>query len=448
MRLWILLPIALAVGVVNPAVGQTAVYTPLSSWTDPTLVARSRWESDLQKRLAPARPVRLEDRPRLAGLRPRSVELLEDALLKKQKARLQNDPRLARRAISDLYRSPRAGRNVLHGTMAEAIFLDRNPEWGYVRKPNASQHDVYRWVDGRKSPMNGQIKFHIEERPSRYAAEMLDDWRAHRFFIPDDHLESTKAYLKSEAMRLEAAGNRAASTNRWRDYSRLRPIGVTSIEIQAATIEADRFLARERAEIHAGHKAVTYISLGATLAMSFGSTAYDWASGDLSANVSAYRAMQAGSMLVSAAGADAALKRIAQGSLRGTLKGNAIVGMTLLAVETAWSAHEHGWGQALSRPEFYEQFGGGVSSVSLGLAAGTLATGLAVETGPFAPVIGVGVGFITGTVGYFGGRATTRAMIEILSPEMLRTEERKRVESVKSALDGGIARLQTFSQPR
>ncbi len=440
MRHGIFLSIALAVGVVNPAVGQTAAYTPLSSWTDPTSVARSRWESDLQERLTPAKPVRPEDRPRLAGLRPRSVELLEDGLMKKQKAKLRNDPRLARRAISDLYRSPRAGRNVLHGTMAEAIFLDRNPEWGYVRKQNAPQHDVYRWVNGRRTPLNGQIKFHKEVRPSVYAADMREDHLARRFFIPDDHVDPVKTYLKAEAMRLEAGGDPAAALKKWGDYRRIRPLGATSAEIRSAATEAARSLARERS--------ATYTSLGATLALSFGSTAYDWASGDLSANVAAYRAMQAGSMLVAAAGADAALKRLAQGSLRGTLRGNAIVGATLLFVETAWSAHEHGWGQALSRPEFYEQFGGGVGSFSLGLAAGTLATGLAVETGPLALVIGGGVGLITGTVGYFGGRATTRAIIEILSPEMLRTEERQRVESVKSALDGGIARLQNFSQPR
>ena len=51
---------------------------------------------------------------------------------------------------------------------------------------------------------------------------------------------------------------------------------------------------------------------------------------------------------------------------------------------------------------------------------------------------------VTGTVGYLGGRAVVRAMIEILSPEMLRQEERNRLTSVKSSLDRQIAALQTF----
>ena len=51
---------------------------------------------------------------------------------------------------------------------------------------------------------------------------------------------------------------------------------------------------------------------------------------------------------------------------------------------------------------------------------------------------------VTGTAGYLGGRTVVRAMIEILSPEMLRQEERNRLTSVKSSLDRQIAALQTF----
>ena len=428
--------IILALCIVSTAEGQTSTYRPLGSWTDPTAEAYARWDGELQGRIARANPVRAEARPQLAGLKPKSVELLEDGLLRKQKRGLRNDPRLARRAISDLYRRPIYGRSVLHGSMAEAIFLDRNQDWGYVAKPNAAQHDVYRWVNGRRTPFNGQVKYHDSGRSSLYARDMLSDHRAARFFIPDDHVEPTRAYLKSEALRLEAVGDKLGAARRWRDYGRVRPIGATSAEIRTATSEAARSVARERY--------ATYTSLGATLAMSLGPTIYDWARGDLSANIAAYRVVRSLSLMGIGLGTDMALQQIGQGALRGTVRGNAIIGTAIAITETAWLLHEHGWGRAFYQPEFYEQAAGGVSALALGLAGGAYATGLAVETGPWAPVIGFGAGVLTGTVGYLGGETVARAMIEILSPEMLRREERHRLTSVQSSLDRQIAALQSF----
>ncbi len=293
--------IILALCLVSTAEGQTITYRPLRSWIDPTAEAYARWNGELQSRIAGANPVRAEARPQLAGLKPKSVELLEDGLLRKQKRGLRNDPRLARRAISNLYRKPIYGRNsnlyrkpiygrnVLHGSMAETIFVDRNQAWGYVGKPNAAQHDVYRWVNGRRTPFNGQVKYHDSGRSSLYARDMLSDRRADRFFIPDDHVVPTRTYLRSEALRLEAAGDKLGADRRWRDYGRVCPIGATSAEIRTATSEAARSVARERY--------ATYTSLGATLAMSLGPAIYDWATGDLSANIAAYRVVRSLSLM-------------------------------------------------------------------------------------------------------------------------------------------------------
>jgi len=428
--------IILALCLVSTASGQTTRYRPFGSWIDPRVDAYARWDGELQDRIAGANPVRAEARPQLAGLGPRSVELLEDALSRKQKGAFRNDPRLARRAISDLYQRPIRGRNVLHGSMAEAIFLDRNRDWGYVSKPNAPQHDVYRWVNGRRTPFNGQVKFHVSGEPSVYAKDMEGDYRAHRFFIPNDHVEPTKAYLKSEALRAEAAGDKLGAARGWRDHGRVSPIGATSAEIRSATSEAARTVARDRY--------ATYTSLGASLVLSLGPSVYDWARGDLSANIATYRVVRSFSLMGIGVGTDIALRQIGRGALRGTLRGNVIIGTAIAITETAWLLHEQGWGRAFYQPEFYEQAVGSASALALGLAAGAYATGLAVETGPWAPVIGLGVSVVTGTVGYLGGRAVVRAMIEILSPEMLRQEERNRLTSVKSSLDRQIAALQTF----
>ena len=140
----------------SPVLGQTKAYTPLSAWRSPyaNWEAQRAWLTEGLSKLPSRRPI-------LAGLRPVSLELLQDALLRKQKNSLRNSPRLARGRIISLYNKPIYGRNVLHGAMAEALFLHRNPDWFYVNKPNAPQHDVYRHVPDRSTPQNGQIKFHV-----------------------------------------------------------------------------------------------------------------------------------------------------------------------------------------------------------------------------------------------------------------------------------------------
>src|SRR4051812_31788413 len=63
--------------------GQNVVYQPLGSWVDPRQEAYANWKLVRQTRSAQARPVAEEARPQLAGLRPKPLELFEDALLRK-----------------------------------------------------------------------------------------------------------------------------------------------------------------------------------------------------------------------------------------------------------------------------------------------------------------------------------------------------------------------------
>lgn len=423
---------ALVLCVTSAAWGQVPTYQPLGLGVNPATQPLTDLSGKLQDRT-----VRPETRPQIAGLRPRSVELLEDALLRKHSTKLRGDPARARQSIIRLYQKPIFGRNVLHGAMAEAMFLDRNKEWGYVGKPNAPQHDVYRFINGRNTPVNGQVKFHGSGKPSLYARSMRRDSLAHRFFIPDDHVEPTKAYLKAEAARLEARGNVLDAKKLQRDYNRLRPIGATSEEILASAKEANRNLVRERY--------ATYTSLGATLAMSFGPAIYDVARGETSASLALYRSAHALSVMGVGAGANVVMKRLGKEALRGTARGNAIVGTAIAITETAWLLHEHGWGQALEQPQFYERMGGSISSLTIGLIAGGYATALAAETGPLAPVIGLGTGVVVGTITYVGGKSVTMLMIQVFSPEMLRKEERRRIEATRLALDENIKRLESFT---
>src|SRR5579863_734889 len=115
----------------------TPVYTPLRDWPEPRFTAESM-------RLAPREwavaPMRADARPSPIGFRGRSVDLLQDALLRKHPKVLRNSPQLARELIVRRFVNHRPP---LYGIMAEAVFIDRNPDWGYVKSPNAPQHDVY-----------------------------------------------------------------------------------------------------------------------------------------------------------------------------------------------------------------------------------------------------------------------------------------------------------------
>lgn len=421
----------------DSASAQTAVYQPFGSWVDPQQAAFSQWEANRQVRSdLPAKPVSADSRPRLAGLRPKQVELLEEALIRKSRNKITTIPK-AKIHIIRLSRN-QVGRNLLNGTMHEALFVDRNAEWGYVKSPNSPQHDVYRWVPGRKTPFNGQLKFHASGAPAKYAASMKSDWRAHRFFIPDDHVEAVKAHLRSEAERLVATGDTAGSKAAWRDYGRVRGSGVTAKEVTDSRRYVKKYETRQRY--------ATYTSLGASLALAAGPTIWDWASGNLPANQAVYRTTRALSVLGVGVSTELALRTIRQGALRGTMRGNLIVGTAVVITETTWLLYEHGWSKALTNPEFYESVAGSATGLAFGLAAGGAMViwmpGPGWVVGGAAAVTGA----VAGTVGYFGGRSATHVLFEILAPAQLQQRQRDRIAEVNRELQRKVDDLQKLEK--
>ena len=120
----------MAAGVQSAAMAQAPAYRPFGSWEEPS----TRWNKELALRSDRTSAVNSDARPHLAGLRSRNVEMLEDALLRKHPKLLGNDPAKARELLLRRYR---ANLPQLRGIMAEAVFIDRNPEWGFVKKSNA-----------------------------------------------------------------------------------------------------------------------------------------------------------------------------------------------------------------------------------------------------------------------------------------------------------------------
>jgi hypothetical protein len=249
-----------------------------------------------------------------------------------------------------------------------------------------------------------------------------------------------KAYLRGEAERLQLRGDAIEAKRLWRDYGRVRPIGASSTEIRTETRQAALNVAREQNAV--------YTSLGAGIALSLAPTLYDLASGHMTANVAAYHVARSFSLIVVGVGTDQLLARIGQGALRGGVCGNLIFGSTLAITEITWLLYEHGWQRAFYQPELYEEAAGGISALSLSLLGGTAATTFAAATGVWAPVIGIGVGAVTGTVGYFGGKEATRTVLEILAPELLHTQEREKIAGVKQQIEHRIAGLQALDVPR
>jgi hypothetical protein len=427
------LAIIAALVAVAPLSAQTVVYSPFSTWQSPF----SSWEANRLHLEASAG--QRSARPVLPGLRPVTVELLQDAVLRKHPTLLRNDSSMARRVIMGKYfgkgteRSRINGRNFLNGAMAEALFLNEHPEWKYVASPNARQHDVYRPNTG-KPPTTGQVKFHIGGSPYEYANDMRKDYRAHRFFIPDDHVQPVRDYWLREYEAAKARGDSSAAKQAARNAGRVKPIGATTQEVVASNKQASQYIAAEAR--------AAYVSLAAGLALSLGQIGWDYAHGTLSSDQAAYRATKSLSLIGTGIAADSTLLIVKQGVLRGTLQGNVLVGAAVLLVETSWNVYEHGGTAALRHPEFYEQLGGSVSAIGIGGVAafysGVAATAAASELGPAAPVVGgisaVVVGTGAGIVAYIGGRSATSWLVRAFWPELYQQYERQQIVAARELI--------------
>lgn len=394
-----------------------------------------------------ARTVKAEDKPAIPGLRPFEVELLEDALRRKMPKTIGNSRQRAHaKIIRNSLRDPMK-RAHLKGILAEALFLEKNPEWGYVRSPTASQHDVYTWIAGRKAPFTGQIKTHASADPTVYAKDMIRDHRSALFLLPDDHVAPLKSHLSAQLKQQEAAGLSSDALKTRRHLSRIRGLGFTSKELDRYYARAARYAYREQ---YAG-----YISLGAATAMALGPELWNFLqSGDapqgslltlmsISASLGTERtanyliSRNSGSTLPAQQIKGAAPNRLGDGSLRGTLRGNGLVGMFVLTTDTAFSVYQHGGRQAFQSEGFYTNLGGGVSALTIGMLCGMPVAEI-VTTMAANPAIGgaagLGAGVVIGTAAHFAGQHATRTVLEAVQPEFMLNREHAAVRNAKELI--------------
>lgn len=430
----------------NPA----AVYRPLGA---NQTTAFHLWNSTRQ---ALSAPTASGNRPVLPGVTGHNLELLQDAVARKYTRVTQGSSLPTARKV--LAGTTQSSFPKLRGVMAEAIFLDKNPEWGYVAKPNASQHDVYaKMPNGSPGLRTGQVKFHMSGDASIYARDMIKDYRSGSFLVPDDHVDQLRAYLKTQADQLRAVGDTAGAQARYRDMNRVKGIGASASQIDKATRQA---ITEARVV-----RAAPYVFVGVATTLLIAPTALDWYQGEISGREAAYRLTKGGSTLVSAIAADQSLKQWRGGLLRGTVRGNVIVACVVLIVDTSWQVYEHGGvANALQNPEFIIHLGGGIPATGCGLAGmywgakgGALLAVVLGQSGPqvgaleevvTVPVFSFVGGFIGGTIGgaagYFGGAEGTRWFIGTFCPEKLYEQEHAYVQNVRHGIEGTIAALQAM----
>ena len=221
----------------SAAHGQTAVYTPYRQYTPPI----AQWQTTLRNA---ANGPGTGTRPVLPGLRPVDTELLTDALLRKQPRALQGNPQLARAKIRRIaLESKMPGSKAiyrLYGDMAEALFLESNPDWNYVSKPNAPQNDVWKRIPGQRRPIGGQVKFHRNGRPSTYLRDMRSDHRANRFIVPDDHVGPLKELIERRKQYALQRGDLQEYEWLAQQKARVSPLGHTSDEVVQRTHNASK----------------------------------------------------------------------------------------------------------------------------------------------------------------------------------------------------------------
>lgn len=392
-------------------------------------------------------------RPILPGLNGRNLELLQDAVARKY-TRVTNGSSLpvARNVLA------RTGAKTVHslrGAMAEALFLEKHPEWGYVNKPNAPQHDVFaKMPKGGQGIRTGQVKFHMNGDPVVYARDMIKDWRSGSFLIPDDHVDSLRVYLKARADKLYAAGETTEASTYYRHLNRVKRIGATSVEIDQATRQA---IAEARVV-----RVAPYVFLGAATALIVAPTAWEWYQGQIESSEAAYRFARGGSTILAAATTDIALSQWRDGLLRGTLQGNIIVSCVIIMVDASWQAYEYGGLEnAIEDPDFLIHLGGSITAAACGLAGGYAGMVCGAKAGgaigsffgpggvPIGASLGGGLGGLVfgsaaGMAGYWGGTEGTRWVIENFYPEKLHEEERRLVQNVQKEIQSSIADLQNM----
>jgi hypothetical protein len=188
-----------------------------------------------------------------------------------------------------------------------------------------------------------------------------------------------------------------------------------------------------------------YISLGAAAAMAIGPELSNLFNTGSLTDQTMQRTAHAGSIIAAERVTALTLSKFGNGMLQGGMRGNAIIGLTMLATDTTWSVYEHGGARAFQNEEFYANLGGSIGSLALGMTTG-MHVAIAVTTLTASPIIGGAAGlatsFATATAGYIGGRVVTRKILEVVKPELIYKAEDTAIADAQNKINDSISRIQ------
>lgn len=373
------------------------------------------------------RPVKIGDRPVLRGARPVEVELLEDALRRKQPRTVGDSIDRAHETIIRYALRDQRKRSHLRGIYAEARFLHENTEWGYVRSPTAPQVDVYRWQSGTGRPLGAQIKTHIDADPVVYARDMRADHKADLFLVPDEHADGLRKYWQEQIIDMDKRGRSAEGEEARRQLKRIRGIGFNNQQLDDDIARAALYCSREKAR--------TYVALGGRKGLIVSARNTELLRGGQFVLRSRAPVVALAATGHSARAKAIPGKQVSAAVNRQWLRGAAGMGVLLFGFDTAWSIYDNGGYAAFQNPRFCTRLGGsmgslaGVVGVPVGLQVTTAMTPVA---GGWAPAVGTAAGLLTGAfvgfLGYVGGESTARVLLEIANPEFLRQNEEVAIE--------------------
>ncbi len=406
----------------------STVYQPLLSYSDPRITAYEFWDTRRQD-FTSGHVVGNSRRPVLLGISGRNLELLQDGIARKYYNKTEGGQLVAAR----YYLAARVTEKripVIRGYMAEALYLEKNPEYKYVKPPNAPHVDVYRNnPTGGPGTLTGQIKYHMfdaKTAASMYARDMLKDNKPTFFIVPDDHVDALKQTLIEQG--------------RENEVRRIKAIGYSYQEIDKRTRDA---IAEARYA-----RVAPYVLLGTAITLSAGPTIIDWYRDDISDTKAMYKLAQSGSLFGSGVFIDQGLKKYKGGILRGTMRGNIITMTVFFITDTGWEIYEHGGvSNAVNKPIFLINTGGNISAVACGGVGAAYGAKAGAALGSAVPgkgtVIGVVAGGLVGGIAggyacYYGGSKGTHWALEKFAPQLLYQDERQHIAEVQSNIENSI----------
>jgi hypothetical protein len=175
-----------------------------------------------------------------------------------------------------------------------------------------------------------------------------------------------------------------------------------------------------------------YISLGTAAAMAMGPELWNLLNTGSLSDQSVINISHAGTIIATERVSVYTLSKFGDGLIRGGIKSNAIIGLTIIATDTSLSVYEHGGSLAFQNKDFYINLGGSIGSL-VGIPIAVLMTGV---TGN--PLLGGITGGVASAACYVGGKAITYTILQNVNPQIIYKAEDTAISDAQDKINSLI----------